>query len=67
MFVFPVDSNVEPPHFKLCKWVASDDSEMNNGEAKCKDDELSPAKPETPLALDEGTSLYFAFLLLFSN
>ncbi|XP_042007587.1 coiled-coil domain-containing protein 115-like isoform X2 [Salvia splendens] len=48
-----VDSNVEPPHFKLCKWVALDDSEMNNGEAKCKDDELSPAKAETPLALDE--------------
>ncbi|XP_042008360.1 coiled-coil domain-containing protein 115-like [Salvia splendens] len=48
-----VDANVEPPHFKLCKWVASDDSEMNNGEAKCKDDEMSPATPETPRAPDE--------------
>ncbi|XP_047977275.1 coiled-coil domain-containing protein 115 [Salvia hispanica] len=38
-----VDANVEPPHFKLCKWVASDDSEMNNGEAKL----------ETPQALDQ--------------
>lgn len=43
-----VDSDIELPHFTLCKWASSDDPEKDYGEAKLKDDELLPNKPESP-------------------
>lgn len=56
MFFIPVDGNVELPHFTLCKWASSDDPEKSSEEAKSKDDEVSPAKPERPQSQHEGMS-----------
>ncbi|KAH6834917.1 hypothetical protein C2S53_003917 [Perilla frutescens var. hirtella] len=47
-----VDTDIELPHFTLCKWASFDDSEKNSGEANFKDDEFLPNKPES---LHNGT------------
>lgn len=65
IFTVPVDTDVELPHFTLCKWVSSDDPEKNSGEAKCKDDDLSPNKPESPQVQHHGTSQKSSMFLFY--
>lgn len=65
IFIVPADTDVELPHFTLCKWVSSDDPEKISGEAKCKDDELSPNKPESPQDQHHGTSQKSNMLLFY--
>lgn len=64
MFFFLVDAtNVELPRFTLCKWTSSDDPEKNSGEAKSKNEELSPTKAEkSPQARNEGKSQKFGII-----
>lgn len=59
------DTDVGLLHFKLCKWVSSDDPEKNSEEAKCKDDESSPNKPESPGVQHHGTSQNSGVLLSY--
>lgn len=61
-FVLVDAIDVELPHITLCKWVSSDDPEKNSGEAKAKDEEVSPTKAESPGAQNEGKSQKSSFI-----